>query len=93
MPGVRHGENQFAVADRAGDVGHVVFGRPGDVRLGHVALAVRTDGHQLLVRADGEDQAAGKHRRGRDFAVESLDAPELGAVLRRVGDDPGHGQA
>ena len=69
MPVLVDSSSELAGGQRAARVGQAVLALPGDVRFGHVALAVGADGEPLAVLVADLDQAVGEHRREADVAA------------------------
>ena len=84
------GENQFAIADRAGDIRGVLVRPPDHARLCHVALAVGPNRHQFLGGVGRHHQSAGENRGGHDLVVQTICAPEFRAVLGGISHHPGN---
>ena len=78
--GVRRDEEVIALGDRRGDVGDAAVRAPGDVRLRHIAGAVRADRKDVVVgktASDEEEICAGIEDRGGDELLgRSVDDPE-----------------
>src|SRR3954470_8795062 len=88
----RRNEIDFAADDDGrGDFRDLLVVLPGDVRMGHIAAAVNTNGPKLRLHvagADIDESAMKDGSRDDGVAVAHVDAPQLAAGERVVGDEP-----